>query len=159
GMPLTALIDAARALWAGLTSDQRAIACFAIEDAAWRTWSNIHPWLLRHGVCLADLGHDQRQAALALMRHAMSASGYESARDIMRLNEHALEITGKSEEYGEWLYWLSLFGTPSASEPWGWQFDGHHLNVNCLVLGDQMVMTPTFMGSEPVLARFGRYKG
>src|SRR5262245_17545366 len=74
GLPLTALIDAARALWAGLTSYQRAIACFAIEDAAWRTWSNIHPWLLRHGVCLADLGHDQRQAVLALMRHAMSAS-------------------------------------------------------------------------------------
>jgi hypothetical protein len=27
------------------------------------------------------------------------------------------------------------------------------------VLGDQLVMTPVFMGSEPVLARFGKYKG
>jgi hypothetical protein len=27
------------------------------------------------------------------------------------------------------------------------------------VLGDQLVLTPTFMGSEPVLARFGKYKG
>jgi len=33
----------------------------------------------------------------------------------MRLNEHVLEITGKPEEYGEWLYWVSLFGTPSAA--------------------------------------------
>ena len=57
----------------------------------------------------------------------------------MKLNEHALEITGKPEEYGEWFYWVSVFGTPLASEPWGWQIDGHHLNVNCFVLGDQLV--------------------
>jgi hypothetical protein len=60
----------------------------------------------------------------------------------MKLNEHALEITGKPDEYGEWFYWVSVFGTPSAGEPWGWQIDGHHLNVNCFVLGDQLVLTP-----------------
>ena len=142
-----------------LTAEQRKAVCFAIDDVAWRKWSNIHPWLMRHGVCLADLGHDQREAALCLLRETMSASGYQSARDIMKLNEHALEITGKPEEYGEWFYWVSIFGTPSPSEPWGWQIDGHHLNINCFVLGDQLVMTPTFMGSEPVLARFGKYEG
>jgi hypothetical protein len=52
-----------------------------------------------------------------------------------------------------------MFGIPSPSDPWGWQIDGHHLNINCFVLGDQLVMTPTFMGSEPVLARFGKYEG
>ena len=93
------------------------------------------------------------------MRETLSAAGYQSARDVMRLNEHALEITGKPEEYGEWLYWVSVFGTPSPDEPWGWQIDGHHLNLNCFVLGDQLVLTPTFMGSEPVLARFGKYAG
>ena len=77
----------------------------------------------------------------------------------MKLNEHALEITGKPEEYGEWLYWISIFGMPSPDEPRGWQIDGHHLNVNCFVLGDQLVLTPNFMGSEPVLARFGKYTG
>jgi uncharacterized protein DUF3500 len=159
GISLAAVVEAARSLLATLTAEQRKAACFAIGDEAWRKWSNIHPWLMRHGVCLADLGHDQREAALGLMRETMSASGYQSARDVMKLNEHALEITGKPEEYGEWFYWVSIFGTPSPSEPWGWQIDGHHLNVNCFVLGDQLVMTPTFMGSEPVLARFGKYRG
>ena len=112
-----------------------------------------------HGVYLADLRRDQREAALALLRESMSAAGYKSARDVMRLNEHALEITGKPEEYGEWLYWVSIFGTSSPSEPWGWQIDGHHLNINGFVLGDQLVLTPNFMGSEPVLARFGKYRG
>ena len=159
GISLTPLVEAARSWLATLTAAQRKAASFAIDDEAWRMWSNIHPWLMRHGVCLADLGQDQRAAALALMRESMSASGYASARDVMKLNEHALEITGKPEEYGEWLYWVSMFGTPSPSEPWGWQIDGHHLNINCFVLGDQLVMTPTFMGSEPVLARFGKHAG
>jgi hypothetical protein len=50
-------------------------------------------------------------------------------------------------------------GTPSATEPWGWQLDGHHLIINYFVLGDQVVMTPTFMGSEPVTATEGQYAG
>jgi hypothetical protein len=50
-------------------------------------------------------------------------------------------------------------GTPSATEPWGWQLDGHHLVVNYFVLGDQVVMTPSFFGSEPARATAGKYKG
>jgi hypothetical protein len=159
GVSLTPLLEAARSFLSALTAEQRKLVTFGIGDEAWRKWSNIHPWLMRHGICLANLDGHQREAALALMRETMSAAGYQSARDIMRLNEHALEITGKPEEYGEWFYWVSVFGTPAPDEPWGWQIDGHRLNLNCLVVGDQLVMTPNFMGSEPVLARFGKYKG
>ena len=49
--------------------------------------------------------------------------------------------------------------TPSSSAPWGWQIDGHHLIVNCFVLGDQVVMTPMFLGSEPVAADRGQHAG
>jgi len=52
-----------------------------------------------------------------------------------------------------------VMGTPSATEPWGWQLDGHHLIINYFVLGDQVVMTPLFVGSEPVTAESGKYKG
>jgi len=159
GVSLASLTQAARSFLAALTPQQRKATCFAIEDEAWRHWSNIHPWLMRHGVCLADLDGNQRERALALLQEAMSAAGYRSARDIMRLNEHMLEVTGKADEYSEWFYWISIFGAPSPDEPWGWQIDGHHLNLNCFVLGDQLVLTPGFMGSEPVLARAGKYAG
>ena len=159
GVSLAPLLETARSFLSALTAEQRGLVTFEIGDEAWRKWSNIHPWLMRHGICLADLDGHQREAALALMRQAMSAAGYQSARDIMRLNEHALEITGKPEEYSEWFYWISLFGKPAPDAAWGWQIDGHHLNVNCFVLGDQLVLTPNFMGSEPVPARFGKYKG
>jgi len=159
GVSPSPLIETARSFLAALTPEQGQAASFAIGDEAWRQWSNIHPWLMRHGICLADLDGARRETALALLRETMSAAGYRSARDVMRLNEHALEITGKPEEYSEWFYWVSVFGTPGPETPWGWQIDGHHLNLNCFVLGDQLVMTPIFMGSEPVLARFGKYSG
>lgn len=50
-------------------------------------------------------------------------------------------------------------GTPSASEPWGWQLDGHHLIINYFILGDQVVMSPVFMGGEPIITTSGKYKG
>jgi hypothetical protein len=150
---------AAEAFLATLTVEQRARALFPLESDAWRRWSNIHPFTMRHGVCLDELGPGQRQRALAVVEASLSAGGFRTTRDVMRLNDLVRHITGNAEEYGEWLYWLSVMGHPSAGEPWGWQLDGHHLIVNCFVLGDQVVMTPMFMGSEPVAAETGPYAG
>jgi hypothetical protein len=44
-------------------------------------------------------------------------------------------------------------------EPWGWQMDGHHLNLNDFVLKDHVVMTPAFRGAEPATADRGPYAG
>ncbi|HUZ71941.1 MAG TPA: DUF3500 domain-containing protein [Stellaceae bacterium] len=153
------VIDAADAFLAALSPAQRRAATFPVDSDAWRSWSNIHPFMLRHGVLLETLDGTQREGALALIRASLGADGYRTARDVMKLNETILEITQKPDEYGEWLYWVSVMGEPSASAPWGWQIDGHHLIINCFVLGDQLVVTPLFMGSEPVHARSGKYAG
>ena len=57
------------------------------------------------------------------------------------------------------MYFLTVMGKPSATEPWGFQLDGHHAIINYFVLGDQVVMTPYFTGSEPVIATSGKYQG
>jgi hypothetical protein len=159
GVSTRPILDAAQALLAALGEAQRSRVCFALDSDVWRRWSNIHPFIMRHGVSLDEMSGPQRERALALLRESLSAQGFKAARDVMRLNELILKITGSQVEYGEWLYWLSVMGTPSATEPWGWQLDGHHLIVNCFVLGDQIVMTPMFMGSEPVAAEDGPYAG
>ncbi len=159
GVSTAPLVVAAERFLAALSAAERDTACFAIDSDAWRAWSNIHPYLMRHGVSLRDLGDTQRDAALGLVRESLSAGGFTTARDVMKLNDHIRELTGRPEEYGEWYYWISIFGTPSAQQPWGWQIDGHHLIVNCFVLGDQIVLTPQFLGSEPVLATSGQYAG
>ena len=159
GYSTARLCEAATAYLRSLTPEQRRRGAFEIKSPAWREWCNVHPFLTRHGLCLRDLDAGQREAALALVRESMSAGGFETARNIMRLNDLVRDLTGRAEEYDEWYYWMSIFGAPSASEPWGWQIDGHHLIVNCFVLGDQIVLTPNFMGSEPVVAESGRYAG
>jgi hypothetical protein len=159
GVPTEPISDAAAAFLASLGEAERAQTLFPVDSNAWRRWSNIHPFTMRHGMCLDAMTPTQRDRALALLEATLSASGYRTARDVMRLNELVVHLTAKPEEYGEWLYWMSVMGTPSPHEPWGWQIDGHHLIVNCFVLGDQVVMTPMFMGSEPVAADSGPFAG
>jgi hypothetical protein len=150
---------AAESFLTSLSADQRSQILFPVETTEWRKWSNIHPTLLRHGLPFFEMSLGQAERAFGLLRESLSPEGFQTAQDIMRLNETVMEMTGKLDEYGDDLYWLSIMGQPSATEPWGWQIDGHHLIINYFVLGDQVVMTPTFLGSEPVHARSGKYAG
>jgi hypothetical protein len=77
----------------------------------------------------------------------------------MRLNQLLVDLSDRPDEFGEWPYFVSIFGDPTRSEPWAWQVDGHHLCLNCTVIGDQMVLTPTFMGSEPCHVYAGPFAG
>ena len=149
GVSTRPVLDAALAFLDALTAEQRRRASFPVAAPEWRSWLNMHFNVSRHGVMLEDLPPATRELGLALLRATLSQRGFRQARDIMRINGFLVELTGRDGEYGEWPYFLSIFGTPSADEPWGWQIDGHHLIVNCAIVGDQMVMTPTFMGSEP----------
>ncbi|HVL68161.1 MAG TPA: DUF3500 domain-containing protein [Vicinamibacterales bacterium] len=159
GVSTAPVVRAAEALLKGLTADQRQRTLFPADDPEWRKWMNQH-FYVRQGVSFAEMTEPQRELALGLLRESLSAKGLELSRDIMRLNHTLGELNNDNfEEYGEWLYHLTVMGQPSAAEPWGWQLDGHHLIINYFVLGDQVVMTPFFAGSEPVTAAGGKYKG
>jgi hypothetical protein len=150
---------AAETFLAALTAEQRGRTAFGVADDEWRKWMNQH-FYVRQGVSFLELSPAQRESGLALLRAGLSARGLKQTRDIMRLNQTLGELNGNDfEQYGEWRYYLTVMGTPSATEPWGWQLDGHHAIVNYFVLGDQVVMTPFFAGSEPVIASSGQYKG
>ena len=77
-------------------------------------WLNIHPFVFRHGVMLEDLPPATRQLGLRLLEASLSARGFAQARDIMRLNRLLAEVTGFGDDFGEWPYFLSFYGEPSA---------------------------------------------
>lgn len=143
---------------ATLDEQQRDRTNYPIDDDEWRKWMNTALYV-RQGVGFYEITDKQRDAAFKLMKESLSAKGLTLSRNIMKLNHTLAEISNNYEVYGEWLYWITIMGEPSATEPWGWQLDGHHLNINYFVLGDQVVMTPFFIGSEPVIAESGKYKG
>jgi hypothetical protein len=141
-----------------LSPEQRAGTLFPADAPEWRKWMNQH-FYVRQGMSFKEMSEPQREAAFGLLKASLSAKGLTQTRDVMRLNHTLGELTNNFTEYGEDRYWITVMGTPSEKEPWGWQLDGHHLIINYFVLGDQVVMTPTFMGSEPVIARSGKYNG
>jgi hypothetical protein len=158
GVSTAPVREAAQAFLDGLSREQRQRTLFPVDDREWRMWDNRH-FMARQGTGFHEMNEEQRRIAFDLLGAALSARGLRKTRDIMRLNHTLAELTNNFEEYGEWLYWITVMGEPHASEPWGFQLDGHHVIVNYFVLGDQVVMTPTFMGSEPVRAEAGRYEG
>jgi Protein of unknown function (DUF3500) len=158
GVSTSAVRSAADGFLTSLNSAQRAKTMFPIDDPEWRKWMNQH-FYVRQGVNFKEMDEAQRGAAFGLLQASLSARGFELTRNIMRLNETLAELTNDHEFLGEWLYFITVMGKPSATEPWGWQLDGHHAIINYFVLGDQVVMTPHFTGSEPVIATSGKYKG
>ncbi len=132
-------------------------ARYATDDIEWRKWHNVYR-ASREGVSFGEMSDAQRERAFGLLGASLSAKGVKKTKNVMRLNEYIAELVNKHDEYGEEFYWLTMMGEPSATEPWGWQLDGHHLVINYFVLGDQVVMTPAFMGSEPVIGK-GRFEG
>jgi hypothetical protein len=149
---------AAEAYLASLTPDQRKRTMFAMNDDQWRKWENIDDYY-RQGVAFFDMTDAQKEAGFNLMRAGLSAKGLKMSRDIMKLNYALGELGGNMARLGDENYFITVMGTPSATAPWGWKVDGHHLAINYLVLGDQVVMTPAFFGAEPAIAKTGKYAG
>lgn len=159
GAPTEAMIAATLHLLGQLTAEQRASTTFAIDAREWRRWNNTEMYVFKQGLRLDEIAVALRDAILAVVRESLSASGYDKTRNVMRLNQFLGELVGNTKVLNEWSYNFSLFGTPSASEPWGWQMTGHHLAINCLVIGGQMVLSPLFLGAEPCYFDAGPHAG
>jgi hypothetical protein len=150
---------AAAAFLASLSTEQTIRTVFAVEDSEWRRWFNVDNGInVRQGVSLKEMTAEQRVAAMALLRESLSARGLALTESIRKTDQTLREIN-QVMSLDEDLYFFTVMGLPSATEPWGWQIDGHHLVINYFVLGDQVVMTPTFLGAEPGIATTGKYAG
>src|ERR1700750_1214372 len=69
----------------------------------------------------------------------------------MDLNQQQQSGQGGAQnlQYGEGLYYVAFFGTPSTSSKWTVQFGGHHLAIHMTFSGATVSNTPYFVGVEP----------
>ncbi|MER6082827.1 DUF3500 domain-containing protein [Streptomyces sp. NPDC001833] len=159
GADTTGIRRAALDYLAALGPGQLAAGRFPMDDVSWRHWANGARYFLRHGLCLEDLAETGRGLALDVVRASLDERGYRQIVDLMHLNRTIGELRDETDLLNEWLYWFSVYGDPEGGGPFGWQLDGHHVNVNCVLVGDRLVLTPTFLGAEPVVAESGKYAG
>ena len=118
-------------------------------------WSNLPAGMLpfdRNGVRIGNLSDDQLAAMLAFLSTAMSPEGLDAVIAVLAA-EAVLAESPRAGRLGwsEGNYWLAFFGTPSQTEPWAWQFGGHHLAINMSISQGRITMSPTFIGVEPAV--------
>lgn len=149
GAPVGPAVSAATAWLNSLSPETRRKVTLAVDAQEWRHWQNT-PLILRDTqVELEEQTDEQRRLALELVRSSLSPHGYEQVQEIIACNVFLGEVNGLQDLMNAWSFTMTIFGTPSMTEPWGWQFFGHHLSLNCLFIGEQMVLSPVFFGLEP----------
>jgi len=147
------IVAAANAFLATLSDAEKDSLLFAPRDAAQKQrWSNLPAGIFkRAGLMWGNLKEPQRSAWLALMRATLSEQGYRRVVDEWRADDALARESGvgRGPDFGMGFYWIALRGVPSETEPWQWQWGGHHVTINATVAGPHLSLTPSFIGVQP----------
>lgn len=142
------MVAAAQEFLSTLSVKERAQAVKPFDAADRKAWHFVPK--MRPGLCMGDMSDKQRRAVQKLLRSALSQRGYLKATTIMDLERALQEMGGSAKTYSPKLYWITVFGEPSAKKHWGWRLEGHHLSLNFSAVADSSTaVTPWFMGSNP----------
>lgn len=158
GAPTVPMVKAAQELL-HITPPQKQALNRPVDSPEWRSWMNPEIYIFQNGIRLEEVSEDVVTAVYKLMEASLSPSGYAKARGCMKVNGFLGELVDGKGVLNEKSYNFLVFGTPSLTEPWGWQLYGHHLCMSCFVVGSQMVLSPVFMGAEPNIIDEGPDKG
>ena len=152
-------VTAANAFKASLSASQRSSLQYAFNSSRKQSgWSNLPTNLVaRNGVAVGDLNDAQVARLRTLLKTILSAKGYAD-EEAVRLADTYLTTQGSTGggpaaqglDYGEGLYYVAFFGTPSRSKKWTVQFGGHHLAIHMTFSGSSVSNTPYFIGVEPL---------
>jgi len=155
--PDAAMAAAARALVAAVgETPARAKLVWAFNDPERFNWHFIPRE--RKGLPFKDMTEPQRQAAMALLKTGLSASGYSKAETVRSL-ENVLAAAGGTIVRDPELYFFTVFGTPGTGN-WAWRYEGHHLAQNwTIVSGKAIATSPQFFGANPAEVPDGPMKG
>ncbi len=144
-----AIVGAAVAFLESLEDAQKAKCVSELKTPRRREWTNLPARDDADGIKMSELNPDQIKKACDLMANLFSEHGYNKMRDIMLADDQLLEDVNPRRGFGTENFAVVVFGKPSASEPWGFQLDGHHVGTNISMQGDNLTMSPSFIGTQP----------
>lgn len=136
-----------------LDESQKQKALLAYDDPERVNW-NFIPLPTRKGLPLMEMTLPQQTAALRALKAALSEAGYEKSTKIMLLEGvlRQMEGPGSEERRNPEKYYVTIYGKPSATDRWGFSFEGHHLSLNFVYQdGKIAASTPQFMATNPAI--------
>jgi hypothetical protein len=143
-----AMTSAAKAFVDSLTDAQRTRAALKLDDPERHEWTNLPPQPNAGGLRLGDMSESQIRAVCDLMATLFSKTGYDKFVEIM-LGDDQLLAGGPRPGIGTVDFAVMVFGKPSTTDTWAFQLDGHHLGINVTVDGDNVCLSPSFVGAQP----------
>ena len=156
--PLPAsLLPATEAFLHSLSPEGRAQAVLPFNSEERMNWHYVPKDRL--GIPYRAMNEEQRGKAMAMLKAALSDSGYDTVETIRAMETVLREMEGSAHRDPD-LYYFTVFGEPAETGVWGLRYEGHHVSLNWTiadgtVLGD----TPQFLGANPAEVRQGPMAG
>jgi hypothetical protein len=161
GTNLSEMAKAASVFLQSLSETQKGKIQFGFNEEERYNWHYIPR--SRKGLTLNEMNDQQTKAAFALLRTALSDTGFNKANSIMQLENVLREVESRSsnDTYRDpGNYSFSIFGNPATDVIWGWRLEGHHISFNFSSENNLLVsVTPGFFGSNPAIVLSGSEKG
>lgn len=149
--------DLARELLASMGPEQASLLRGGLDNPRLREWTYLPGD--RPGLPFAGMDDGQRQLAIALLEATHSAGAAPTVLGAIEVERVRRQLATGRDDVGPDRYWLRVLGDPAGDQPWGWRINGHHLAVHLVVVGDELTVTPHFVGSEPAEIREGPQTG
>ena len=167
--------NAAGKMIESLTPLQKKSALLSFHDTARIKWNNLPVGLrARAGMSIGMMNEDQRKIVHRILSASLSSQGYLKATGIMHLDnllnmfvDTAYARKQMNDTLRQFLidlkwshqnYYLAFFGLPSDIN-WGYKIEGHHLSVNFSFTGNNISVTPWFIGTDPAEMQITQYAG
>src|SRR5258707_2736471 len=146
------IVASANGFLSTLDEGQRSKVMFEFNDAAQRMkWSNLPTSMApRAGLKMGDLSGPQRKAAMGLLAATLSQRGYEKVLAIVEGDE-ALRVAsgGRGAMFGRDLFYISILGKPSVTDPLVLKFGGNNLAIHNTMGGLDGDFQPRLTAAQP----------
>lgn len=143
-----------------LSDSQHSEAILELSNGSREFWSYLPGAMMpRPGVRLDALNDTQRTLVFELLKVSLSDLGYQEVRQIISLESLLAEMEDNPEFRDPLKYSIVFYGHPIKDDVWSWIFQGHHLVLNFTNVGEELSMSPRFLGASPMHVHDGPLKG
>ncbi|MEM8670331.1 MAG: DUF3500 domain-containing protein [Planctomycetota bacterium] len=151
GHDAEAMANAGKAFVASLDPQQREKLLEDLTSGERERWTNLPQRSGNGGLALGKCNKEQVRAFCDFMATLLSKGGYQKMCNVMLSDDQLLENGKPRAGFGTEDFFVVVFGEPSATEPWGFQLDGHHLGLNLSIEGEKITLAPSHTGAQPVI--------
>jgi hypothetical protein len=144
-----------------LQPEQAAAARFPLDGDVQRNWNFFGVGgYIKPGFRLEQMSTVQKERAWDMLSAILSERGLQKARDVMSLQQVAMDNGDGATARGPERFSLAVFGEPAASNRWALRLEGHHLSLTYTVEKDRLVgVTPSSFSVNPNRVQSGRFAG